>query len=202
MHALLDVLIFLIRHSFWEPVFSQFVEPKFWPKKTEMVLRHCYREKNRYYWDSIRKYEYEAWNALWTKNLEQQQWNKLDDQSRDLNKKRTYFFSIHFKVFGSLVAILVKVVKILYHFKFKFFSTRTSSIYFSVILCEFYLIIVYNLKARSTISNFRMFMFDSNHSSLHIPMHCKIKKSSQSSFWKHYKNDITKCFTWIFNIED
>ena len=45
MHALLDVLASLIGHSFWEPVFSQFVEPKFWPKKSIMVLRHSYGEK-------------------------------------------------------------------------------------------------------------------------------------------------------------
>ena len=47
---------------------------------------------------------------------------------------------------------------------------------FSAILCEFYLIIVYDLKAKYTIKNFRMFMFDSNHSLLYIPMHCKVKK--------------------------
>ena len=35
-----------IGHSFWESVFSQFVEPRFWPKKTEMVLRHSYGQKN------------------------------------------------------------------------------------------------------------------------------------------------------------
>ena len=70
MYAVLDVLVSLIGHSFWEPVFSQFVEPMFWPKKTEMVLRHSYGQKNCYYWDSIRKYEYETWNAMWTKNLE------------------------------------------------------------------------------------------------------------------------------------
>ena len=45
MHALLDVLISLVRHSFWEPVFSQFLEPKFWPKQTKMVLRHSYEQK-------------------------------------------------------------------------------------------------------------------------------------------------------------
>ena len=58
-------LVSLIGHSFWEPV-----EPTFWPKKTEMVLHHSYAQKNCYYWDSIRKYEYEAGNAMWTKNLE------------------------------------------------------------------------------------------------------------------------------------
>ena len=47
---------------------------------------------------------------------------------------------------------------------------------FSAILCEFYLLIVYDLKAKCTINNFRMFMFDSNHSLLYIPIHCKIKK--------------------------
>ena len=96
--------------------------------------------------------------------------------------KYTYLFSIHFQVCGSLIAILVMVVKKLYHFKFKFFRKRTSIIYFSAILCECYLIIVYDLKAKCTINNFRMFMFDSNHSLLYVPMHYKIKKSSQSSF--------------------
>ena len=47
---------------------------------------------------------------------------------------------------------------------------------FSAILCEFYRIIVYDLTAKCTVNNFRMFMFDSNHSLLYIPMHCKIKK--------------------------
>ena len=51
-----------------------------------------------------------------------------------------------------------------------------------VLFCEFYLIIVFDLKAKCTINNFRMFMFDSNHSLLYIPMHCKIKKSLRSSF--------------------
>ena len=59
------------------------------------------------------------------------------------------------------VTILVMVLKKLYYFKFKFRSKRTSSIYFSAILCEFYLIIVSKLKAKCTINNFRMFMFDS-----------------------------------------
>ena len=60
------------------------------------------------------------------------------------------------------VTILVMVLKKLYYFKFKFRSKRTSSIYFPAILCKFYLIIVSNLKAKCTINNFRMFMFDSN----------------------------------------
>ena len=42
MHGLLDVLVSLIGHFFSEPAFSQFLEPKFWPKKTETVLRHSY----------------------------------------------------------------------------------------------------------------------------------------------------------------
>ena len=50
--------------------FSAFVKPKFYPKKTKMLLRHRHVQKTCYYWDSISKYEYEAWNAMWTKNLE------------------------------------------------------------------------------------------------------------------------------------
>ena len=33
------------RPFIWEPVFSQFVESKFWPKKAELVLRHSYGQK-------------------------------------------------------------------------------------------------------------------------------------------------------------
>ena len=86
----------------------------------------------------------------------------------------TYLFSIHFKVCGSLVATLVMVVKKLYHFKVKFFSKRTSSIYF--FQAFFTSSILYDLKAKCTIINFRMFMFDSSHSFLYLRMHCKIKK--------------------------
>ena len=53
-YVLLDVLVSLIQHSFWEPVFSQFVKPKFRPKKIEMVLRHSYEQKSCFYWDLIR----------------------------------------------------------------------------------------------------------------------------------------------------
>ena len=55
-------------------------------------------------------------------------------------------------------------------------SLVNERIVFSAILCEFYLIIVYDLKAKCTINTFRMFVYDSNHSLLYIPMHCKIKK--------------------------
>ena len=100
----------------------------------------------------------------------------------------TYFFSIHFKVCGSLVAILVMVIKKLYHFKFKFSSKRMSLFFiFTAILFEFYLIMVYDLKAKCTINNFWMFTCNSNHSLLYVPIHCKIKKSLWSSFWKFYK---------------
>ena len=49
MDALPDILVSLIGYSFWQPAFPQFVEPKFWPKKTEMVLPHSYGQKSYYY---------------------------------------------------------------------------------------------------------------------------------------------------------
>ena len=58
---------------------------------------------------------------------------------------------------------------------------------FTAILFEFYLIMVYDLKAKCTINNFWMFTCNSNHSLLYVPIHCKIKKSLWSSFWKFYK---------------
>ena len=39
---------------------------------------------------------------------------------------------------------------------------------FSAILCKFYLIIVYDIKERCTINNFRMSMFDSSHNLLYM----------------------------------
>ena len=44
-HALPVVLVSLIEDSFWDSVFSKFVKPKFWPKKTEMVICQSYGEK-------------------------------------------------------------------------------------------------------------------------------------------------------------
>ena len=92
------------------------------------------------------------------------------------NKKYTYLFSIHFKVCGSFVAILVMVVKNCFTLSLNSLVNERLVFIFSAIVRKFYLIIVYDLKAKCTINNFRMFMFDSNHSLLYIPMHWKIKK--------------------------
>ena len=59
MQTLLDVLISLIGHSFLDPVFSQFVEPISDLKRPKWYYVTVIG-KNCYYWDSIRKYEYEA----------------------------------------------------------------------------------------------------------------------------------------------
>ena len=102
--------------------------------------------------------------------------NKENYKSRDFNKKYTYLFSIHFKVCGSLVAILGMVVKKFTTLSLNSLVNECLAFTSSAILCKFYLIIVYDLKAKCTINNFRMFLFSSNHSLLYIPMHCKTKK--------------------------
>ena len=89
----------------------------------------------------------------------------------------TYLFSVHFIVCGSLVAIPAMVVKNCATLSLNSLVNERLVFTFSAILSEFYLIIVYDLQAKYTINNFRMFMLISNHSLLYIPrclpMHSK-----------------------------
>ena len=70
-------------------------------------------------------------------------------------KEYTYLFSIHFRVCGRLVAILVMVVKkIVPLLSLNSLVNEHLVFIFSTILRKFYLIIVYDLKVKYTINNF------------------------------------------------